>query len=71
MPNFFKSLRFRIVFILLSSILCTSCATSVGMAAAAVTSATITVGTAVVKAPFKLIGMATDDDDEENGDEEE
>lgn len=71
MPYFFKNLRFRLFIVLLSSVLCTSCATSVGMAAAAVTSATITVGTAVVKAPFKLIGMATDDDDEENGDEEE
>ena len=47
---------------------CTSCATSVGLAAAAVTSATISVGTTIVTAPFKLIGAMGDDDNQDGGD---
>lgn len=47
---------------------CTSCATSVGLAAAAVTSATISVGTTIVTAPFKMIG-AMGDDENDNSDE--
>ncbi len=49
---------------------CTSCATTVGMAAAAVASATIAVGKAIITAPFKSIG-AMDSDDDEDGDETE
>ena len=61
----FKKTPCKITLILLCTLLCTSCATSVGLTAAAVTSATISAGTAVVKAPFKLIGMASDSEDEE------
>ncbi len=39
------------------------------MTAAAVTSATITVGTAIVTAPFKIIGAMSDDDDEDSTEE--
>ena len=54
------------IFLLLFSIsFCTSCATTVGMTAAAVTSATISVGTAIVTVPFKIIG-AMDGDEEED-----
>jgi hypothetical protein len=52
--------------ILISTVFCSSCATSVGMAAAAVTSATITVGTAIVTAPFKIIGAMDGDDENDN-----
>jgi hypothetical protein len=61
----FKKTPCKVTLILLCTLLCTSCATSVGLTAAAVTSATISVGTAVVKAPFKLIGMSSDDEDED------
>jgi len=40
------------------------------MTAAAVTSATLVVGTAIVKAPFKLIGMASNDEEEEEENEQ-
>jgi hypothetical protein len=54
-----------------STLFCTSCATSVGMAAAAVTNATISVGTAVVTAPFKIVGAMNDDDDGDNEESDE
>ncbi len=36
------------------------------MAAAAVTSATISVGTSIVTTPFKIVGAMNDDDDGDN-----
>lgn len=68
MKNLKTSTQFFLI--LISTVFCSSCATSVGMAAAAVTSATISVGTAIVTAPFKMIG-AFNDDDEDNDDEDE
>lgn len=57
--------------LLLLTSLNTSCATSVGMAAAAVTSATISVGTTIVTAPFKMMGAMSDNDDNDgNADED-
>ncbi len=54
--------------LLISTVLCSSCSTTVGMTAAAITSATIAVGTVIVTAPFKIIGAM---DGEENGDDDQ
>lgn len=59
-----QSNRIKICCIFLACCLCSSCATSVGIATAVATSATLKVGTAIVKAPFKLVGMVRNDDEE-------
>lgn len=56
----------QISLLVLSTLFCTSCATSVGLTATAVTSATISVGAAIIKAPFKIIGAIGDDDEDED-----
>lgn len=61
----------QLVLLLISTSLCSSCATTVGMTAAAVTSATIAVGAAIVAAPFKLIGAMNDDDSDEDEEQDE
>ncbi len=63
--------KFCQIALILITLLCTSCATTVGMTAAALTSATISVGTAIVTAPFKIIGAMDDDDDEEGNENDE
>ena len=60
----------KLSLLLISTMFCTSCATTVGMTAAAITSATIAVGAAIITAPFKLIG-AMDGDEEDDNDTEE
>tara|TARA_R110000772_G_scaffold30037_5_gene74896 strand:- start:11 stop:253 length:243 start_codon:yes stop_codon:yes gene_type:complete len=62
-----KKLQYLVLIVI--TCFCTSCATSVGLAASAVTSATIAVGKTIVTAPFKMMGAM--DDDDEDGDEYE
>lgn len=52
--------------LIISTIFCSSCATTVGMTAAAVTSATIAVGTVIVTTPFKIIGAMDGDENEDD-----
>jgi hypothetical protein len=55
----------QILLVLFLTGFCSSCATTVGITAAALTSATISVGTAIVTAPFKIIGAMDGEDDED------
>ncbi|MBN4059852.1 MAG: hypothetical protein COA71_14355 [SAR86 cluster bacterium] len=54
--------------LILATVFSTSCATTVGMTAAAVTGAAISVGAAIITAPFKIIGAVGRDDDDETED---
>ncbi len=63
--------KVQILLLFISVSFCTSCATTVGMTAAAVTSATIAVGAAIITAPFKIIGAMDDDENEEAEEAEE
>lgn len=58
--------KFQIFILFISVSFCTSCATTVGMTAAAVTSATIAVGAAIISVPFKIVGAIGDDDEDDD-----
>ena len=56
--------------LLISILFCTSCTTAAYMTSTAVTNATVLVGTAIITAPFKIIGAMSDDDDDDDDDDE-
>lgn len=64
MKNLKTSIQFGLL--LFSTMFCASCATTAGITVAAVTSATISVGTAIVTAPFKIIGAMDSEDENDN-----
>ncbi len=61
----------QICLLLISTVFCSSCATTVGMTAAAVTSATIAVGAAIISVPFKIVGAMDGDENEDDNQSEE
>ncbi len=62
---------FAIIFICSTALICSSCTSSVGLAAGVVAGATYSVAKTIVKAPFKIAGAFDENDNDETKDSNE